>query len=222
MSPSLYTALPDYHEYPAEEMRARARNNYMEMNRRRTVREFSDRPVPGDIIEDCIRTAATAPSGANQQPWTFVVVSDPAVKSRIRIAAEKVEQKFYTGAATKKWVADLAPLGTHASKPFLETAPHLIIIFAQRYGLAPDGGNVKHYYVQESVGIATGLLVSAIHNAGLVSLTYTPANMSFLNRILERPKNEKPFLILVAGYPAEDAVLPDIKRKELADVASFI
>jgi len=222
MSPSLYTALPDYHEYPAEEMRARARNNYMEMNRRRTVREFSDRPVPGDIIEDCIRTAATAPSGANQQPWTFVVVSDPAVKSRIRIAAEKVEQKFYTGAATKKWVADLAPLGTHASKPFLETAPHLIIIFAQRYGLAPDGGNVKHYYVQESVGIATGLLVSAIHNAGLVSLTYTPANMSFLNRILERPKNEKPFLILVAGYPAKDAVLPDIKRKELADVASFI
>ena len=222
MSPSLYTALPDYHEYPAEEMRARARNNYMEMNRRRTVREFSDRPVPGDIIEDCIRTAATAPSGANQQPWTFVVVSDPAVKSRIRIAAEKVEQKFYTGAATKKWVADLAPLGTHASKPFLETAPHLIIIFAQRYGLAPDGGNVKHYYVQESVGIATGLLVSAIHNAGLVSLTYTPANMSFLNRILERPDNEKPFLILVTGYPAKDAVLPDIKRKELADVASFI
>ena len=151
-----------------------------------------------------------------------MAVSDPVVKSQIRVGAEKVEQKFYTGEATKKWVADLAPLGTHASKPFLETAPYLIVIFAQRYGLSPDGGKVKHYYVQESVGIATGILVSAIHNAGLVSLTYTPANMSFLNRILERPKNEKPFLILVAGYPAKDAVLPDIKRKELAEVASFI
>jgi len=222
MPSSPYPALIDYREYPVKEMQARAAAYYAKMDGRRTVRKFSDRPVPRDIIENCIRTAATAPSGANQQPWTFVAVSDPLVKNQIRVAAEKVEQKFYTGEATKKWVADLAPLGTHASKPFLETAPHLIIIFAQRYGLAPDGGNVKHYYVQESVGIATGLLVSAIHNAGLVSLTYTPANMSFLNRILERPKNEKPFLILVAGYPAKDAVLPDIKRKELADVASFI
>ena len=222
MSPSLYTSLPDYREYPVEEMRARARDYNFEMNRRRTVRRFSDRPVPRDIIENCIHSAATAPSGANLQPWTFVAVSDPVVKNQIRVAAEKVEQKFYTGEATKKWVADLAPLGTHASKPFLETAPYLIVIFAQRYGLSPGGGKVKHYYVQESVGIATGILVSAIHNAGLVSLTYTPASMSFLNRILERPKNEKPFLILVAGYPAKDAVLPDIKRKELADVATFI
>ncbi len=222
MSPSLYTSLPDYREYPVEKMRSRARDYCFEMNRRRTVRKFSDRPVPRDIIENCIRTAATAPSGANLQPWTFVAVSDPVVKNQIRVAAEKVEQKFYTGEATKKWVADLAPLGTHASKPFLETAPYLIVIFAQRYGLSPGGGKVKHYYVQESVGIATGILVSAIHNAGLVSLTYTPASMSFLNRILERPKNEKPFLILVAGYPAKDAVLPDIKRKELADVATFI
>jgi iodotyrosine deiodinase len=217
-----YAALTDYREYPVKEMQARAEAYYAKMNVRRTVREFSDRPVPRDIIENCIRTAATAPSGANQQPWTFVAVSDSVVKGRIRVAAEKVEQKFYTGEATQKWVEALAPLGTHASKPFLETAPYLIVIFAQRYGLAPDGGKVKHYYVQESVGIATGLLVSAVHNAGLVSLTYTPANMAFLNRILERPENEKPFLILVAGYPAQAAVLPDIKRKEMADVASFI
>jgi iodotyrosine deiodinase len=222
MAPSLYTSLPDYREYPVKEMQARAAAYYAKMNRRRTVREFSDQPVPREIIENCIRTAATAPSGANQQPWTFVAVSDPVVKSRIRKAAEKVEQKFYTGEATKKWVEDLAPLGTHASKPFLETAPYLIVIFAQRYGRAPDGGKVKHYYVQESVGIATGLLVSAVHNAGLVSLTYTPANMSFLNRILERPENEKPFLILVTGYPAKQAALPDISRKKLAELATFI
>ena len=222
MPSSPYPALIDYREYPVKEMQARAAAYYAKMDGRRTVRKFSDRPVPRDIIENCIRTAATAPSGANQQPWTFVAVSDPLVKNQIRVAAEKVEQKFYTGEATKKWVADLAPLGTHASKPFLETAPYLIVIFAQRYGLAPDGGKVKHYYVQESVGIATGLLVAAIHNAGLVSLTYTPANMAFLNRILARPENEKPFLVLVAGYPAKDAVLPDIKRKKLADVAAFI
>jgi iodotyrosine deiodinase len=219
---SRHTSLPDYREYSVEEMQARAKAYFTKMNRRRTVREFSDRPVPENVIENCIRTAATAPSGANLQPWTFVVVRDPAVKSQIRGAAEKVEQKFYTGEATKKWVEDLAPLGTHASKPFLETAPYLIVIFAQRYGLAPDGGKVKHYYVQESVGIATGLLVSAVHNAGLVSLTYTPANMSFLNRILARPENEKPFLILVAGYPAKQAVLPDISRKKLAELATFI
>ena len=218
----LYPSLPDYHEYPVAEMQARARNYFEEMNRRRTMREFSDRPVPRDIIENCIRTAGTAPSGANQQPWTFVAVSDPLIKNRIRVAAEKVEQKFYTGKATKKWVADLAPLGTHASKPFLESAPYLIVIFAQRYGLSSDGSKVKHYYVQESVGIATGLLVAAVHNAGLVSLTYTPANMSFLNRILERPENEKPFLILVTGYPAKDASLPDIKRKTLGEVGVHI
>ncbi len=222
MSPSLYNTLPNYREYPVDDMRKRARDYYLEMNRRRTIRAFADRPVPREIIADCIRSAATAPSGANQQPWTFVAVSDPSVKSRIRVAAEKVEQKFYTGKSTQKWVADLAPLGTHASKPFLETAPYLIVIFAQRYGLAPDGTKIKHYYVQESVGIATGLLVSAVHNAGLVSLTYTPANMSFLNRILERPDNEKPFLILVTGYPAKEASLPDIKRKEIGAVAAFI
>ncbi len=222
MSTPIYSSLPDYREYPKAEMQARAATYYADLNRRRTVRDFSDRRVPQEIIENCIRAAATAPSGANQQPWTFVAVSDPAVKSQIRIAAEKVEQKFYTETATEKWVKTLAPLGTHASKPFLEAAPYLIVIFAQRYGMAPDGGKIKHYYVQESVGIATGLLVAAVHNAGLGSLTYTPANMSFLNRILKRPDNEKPFLILVTGYPAAEAALPDIKRKILQEVAVFI
>jgi len=217
-----YAALPDYRAYPEEEMQARSATYYADMKRRRTVRAFSERSAPRTVIENCIRTAATAPSGANQQPWTFVAVSDPEIKSQIRKAAEEVEQKFYTGAATEKWVNALAPLGTHASKPFLETAPYLIVVFAQRYGVAPDGSKIKHYYVQESVGIATGLLVSAVHNAGLVSLTYTPATMSFLNRILKRPENEKPFLILVTGYPAAGATLPDIKRKKLREVATFI
>jgi len=222
MAPSPYASPPDYREYPVEEMQARTDAYYAKMNRRRTMREFSNRPVPRNIIENCVRTASTAPSGANLQPWTFVVVSDPSVKSRIRKSAEKVERKFYTGEATRSWVKALAPLGTHHSKPFLETAPYLIAIFAQRYGLARDGSKVKHYYVQESVGIATGLLVSAVHHAGLVSLTYTPASMTFLNRILERPDNEKPFLILVVGYPAEAATLPDINRKKLSDVATFV
>jgi len=222
MSPETYADLPDYREYPEEEMQTRAAAYYADMNRRRTVREFSDRPVPEDVIENCIRAAATAPSGANQQPWTFVAVSDPGIKRQVRKAAEKVEQKFYAGAATQKWVKALSSLDTHASKPFLETAPYLIAIFAQQYGLAPDGSKIKHYYVQESVGIATGLLVSAIHNAGLVSLTYTPANMAFLNRVLGRPENEKPFLILVTGYPAPEAKLPDIKRKQMREVATFI
>jgi len=222
MPPPTYATLPDYHAYPEEEMLARSATYYADMQRRRTVRAFSERSAPRTVIENCILTAATAPSGANQQPWTFVAVSDPGIKSQIRKAAEEVEQKFYTGAATEKWVKALAPLGTQASKPFLETAPYLIVVFAQRYGVAPDGSKIKHYYVQESVGIATGLLVSAVHNAGLVCLTYTPANMSFLNRILKRPDNEKPFLILVTGYPAAGAALPDIKRKELREVATFI
>lgn len=147
MSPTTYSSLPGYREYPEEEMQTRAADYFTELNRRRTVREFSDRPVSREVIANCIRTAATAPSGANQQPWTFVGVSDPAIKSQIRSAAEKVEKKFYSGKATEKWVETLAPLGTHAGKPFLEKAPYLIVIFAQRYGLAPDGSKIKHYYV---------------------------------------------------------------------------
>ena len=211
-----------YREYPADQMKQRAAAFLSEMKRRRTVRRFSDRPVPVEIIKDCIRTAARAPSGANNQPWTFVVVSDPAVKQQIHEAAERVERDFYEGKATKQWVRALSHLGTNASKPFLLDAPYLIAIFAQRHGYDARGNKKKHYYVQESVGIATGMLITALHNAGLSSLTYTPARMGFLTKLLSRPSNEKPFMILVAGYPAEDVTVPVLEKKTLEEVAVFI
>jgi nitroreductase len=166
--------------------------------------------------------AGTAPSGANRQPWHFVVVSDPEIKRKIREAAEKEEEAFYTGRAPDDWLEALQPLGTDAHKPFLETAPYLIVIFAQSYELAADGSKIKNYYVQESVGIATGLLITAIHHAGLVSLTHTPSPMGFLNKILGRPDNERPYLILVVGYPAENATVPDISKKSLEEIATFV
>ncbi len=166
--------------------------------------------------------AGTAPSGANLQPWHFVVVSDPAIKRQIREAAEKEEYDFYHGRAPQEWLDALTVLGTDESKPYLETAPYLIAIFAQSYGFLPDGRKVKHYYVSESAGIATGMLITAIHHAGLVSLTHTPSPMGFLNKILGRPSSEKPFLILVVGYPAEDAFVPDISKKTLDDIATFL
>lgn len=212
----------DYYEYSPEEMKKRSAEFYAEMKRRRTVRQFSDRPVPREIIEDCLRTAATAPSGANIQPWSFVVVTDHAVKRQIREKAEKTEREFYLKSATRKWVEDLKPLGTNENKPFLEVAPYLIVVFAQRYGLLLDGSKKSHYYVNESVGIATGMLITAVHHAGLVCLTYTPSKMGFLNQILSRPSNERPFLILVVGYPAKDTILPKIDKKSLQDVAKFI
>ena len=216
-----FIPLTTYHEYPPDEMQQRAANFYADMQRRRTVREISNRPVPRDIIENCLRTAGTAPSGANLQPWHFVVVSDPAIKRQIREAAEAEEREFYQTRATPEWLEVLAPLGTDEHKPFLETAPYLIAIFAQSYGVRPDGKKVKHYYAQESVGIATGILITAIHLAGLVSLTHTPSPMKFLNEILHRPANERPFLLLVVGYPADEATVPDIQRKSLAEIASF-
>jgi nitroreductase len=188
------------------------------MVRRRTVRDFADRPVPRSLIEHCVMTAATAPSGANQQPWTFVCISDAATKREIRAAAEEEERTFYAGRASAEWLEALAPLGTDANKPFLETAPWLIAIFAQRYGIGPDGRRTKHYYVPESVGIATGLLIASLHNAGLATLTHTPSPMGFLNAICGRPENEKPLILLVAGYPAEGAHVPDIRRKEADEV----
>lgn len=184
-----------------------------EMAKRRTVREFSDRPVPYDIIETCIKAAGTAPNGANLQPWTFVAIGDPSVKSRIRSAAEQEEREFYSRRATGEWLDDLAPLGTDASKPFLETAPWLIAVFAQSWGMKPDGTRKRHYYVKESVGIACGFLIAALHHAGLATLTHTPSPMEFLSQILERPANEKPFLLLVTGYPAEGATVPSITKK---------
>ena len=218
-----FVPLAGYREYPPAEMAARARAFAEEMARRRTVRDFADRPVPRALIEDCLRAAGTAPSGANQQPWHFVAVSDPAVKSRIRAAAEAEEREFYAHRAPREWLEALAPLGTNADKPFLEAAPWLIAVFIRRFERLPDGGKRKHYYTDESVGLATGLLVAALHHAGLVSLTHTPSPMKFLNEILGRPKDlERPFLLLVAGYPADGARVPDIARKPLADYVTFV
>ena len=214
--------LTSYTEYPADEMRRRASDFYADIRRRRTVRDFSDRPVPREIIENCLLAAGTAPNGANMQPWHFAVVSDPEAKRQIREEAEKEEREFYSERAPQEWLDALAPLGTDPRKPFLETAPYLIAIFAQSYGVLPDGRRVKHYYATESVGIATGILITAIHQAGLVSLTHTPSPMGFLNKICGRPANERPFLLLVVGYPADDAVVPNITKKLLTEIASFL
>ena len=222
MADPTFVPLADYREYAVDEMKRRAREFHADLRRRRSVRHFSDRPVPREVIEDCLRAAGTAPNGANMQPWRFIVVGDPAVKREIRLAAEEQERAFYHRKASAEWLDALAPLGTDEHKPFLETAPCLIVIFAQSYGVLPDGRKVKHYYVQESVGIATGFLIAALHHAGLVSLTHTPAPMSFLNNILGRPSNERPFLNLVVGYPANDARVPDIAKKPLEEIAVFV
>ncbi|MGE3526967.1 MAG: nitroreductase family protein [Gemmatimonadales bacterium] len=210
-----------FNQIPVDEMRRRARAQYEEARRRRTVRHYAERPVPRDIIENCLRTAGTAPSGANRQPWRFVVVEDPEIKHRIREAAEREEEEFYAHRAPNEWLEALAPLGTDPSKPFLEKAPYLIAVFAETYGILPDGRKLKNYYVTESVGIATGLLIGALHHAGLATLTHTPSPMAFLNQILDRPSNERPFLLLVVGYPAAGAEVPDIGRKALEDIAVF-
>jgi iodotyrosine deiodinase len=217
----ILTDLADYQEYPVRDMRRRAAAFYADIRRRRTVRDFSPRHVPRKIIEDCLRAAGTAPNGANMQPWHFVVVSNPDIKRTIRVEAEKEEYDFYHHKAPQEWLDALAPLGTNEHKPFLETAPYLIVIFAQTYGVLPDGRKVKHYYAQESVGIAAGILITAIHHAGLVSLTHTPSPMGFLNKILRRPSNERAFLVLVVGYPAEDAMVPAITKKPLEEIATF-
>ena len=216
-----FVPLPDYREYPPDEMLSRARAFHADLNRRRTVRDFDSREVPREIIEQCLLTAGTAPSGAHRQPWRFVVVSDADIKQQIREAAEIEEQEFYAERAPKEWLEALAPLGTDADKPFLETAPYLIAIFAERYGLGDDGTHLQNYYVTESVGIATGMLIAALHHAGLATLTHTPSPMGFLNQLLGRPKNERPFLLLVVGYPTAGAQVPDLERKPLNDIAAF-
>ena len=218
-----FVPLPDYREYPEAEMMQRARQFHLELKRRRTVRQFSSRPVPRAVIESCLRAATTAPSGANLQPWHFVVVSDPETKRRIRLAAEEEERHFYQHRAPQEWLDALAPLGTDEHKPFLERAPYLIAIFAQKYGRLADGRRVKHYYPLESVGLATGMLIAALHVAGLATLTHTPSPMKFLNEILGRPKSsERPFLLLVAGYPDRNATVPAIGRKPLDDVVTYV
>jgi nitroreductase len=214
--------LKDYREYPLEEMRARLSDFYADVNRRRTVRDFSGRPVPRDIIETALKAAGTAPSGANLQPWHFAVVSGAETKKKIRVAAEIEEREFYSHRASPEWLAALEPLGTDSNKPFLETAPYLIAVFLQKFGTLPDGRKVKHYYPVESTGLATGILITALHRAGLVTLTHTPSPMKFLNEILGRPMGERPFLLLVTGYPADSATVPDIARKPLEDFTSFI
>ena len=211
----------DHESIAPPEQLARIQTFEAQMRRRRTVRDFSDQPVDRAIIESAIRTAASAPSGANQQPWTFVAISDPALKAKIRIAAEEEEKAFYAGRAGEEWLEALSPFGTDWQKPFLETAPWLIVIFQQRWGLRPDGGRAKHYYAPESVGIATGFLIAALHQAGLVTLTHTPAPMNFLSEVCGRPANEKAMILLVAGLPAKGCAVPDIGKKSFEDVAVF-
>lgn len=203
----------DFRALPEEEMVRRAREFAAEAARRRTVRDYDDRPVPLEVVREALRAAGTAPSGANMQPWHFVVVTDPATKRTIREAAEAEEREFYDRRAPEEWLRALAPFGTDAEKPFLETAPVLIAVFVQPYRVEPDGTRVKHYYAVESVGLATGILIAALHRAGLATLTHTPSPMGFLNTILERPDHERAFVLLVAGYPAEGARVPDVRRK---------
>lgn len=205
----------------AEVVEQKSLEFYKFLNERRSVRDFSDQEVPRSVIENLIRTASTAPSGAHKQPWKFVAVSDPEIKKRIRAAAEAEEMEFYNHRATEEWLKDLEPLGTNWSKPFLQTAPWLIVVFKEVYDDLPEGRR-KNYYVQESVGIASGFLIAAIHNAGLATLTHTPSPMNFLSDILQRPSNEKPFLLLPVGYPSPHAQVPDLERKPLEEVSVFL
>jgi iodotyrosine deiodinase len=222
MARANFIPLSTYEELPPEEMRREAEAFLTKMRRRRTVREFSGRPVPKDVIENCILAAGTAPNGANRQPWRFVMVGDPELKSRIREAAEEEERQFYQEKAPKEWLDALEYLGTDENKPFLEDAPWLIVIFAESYGVLSDGTKAKNYYVTESVGIATGMLITALHYAGLVTLTHTPSPMKFLNHVLDRPDNERAFLVLVCGYPEEGATVPEITKKPIEDIAIVV
>jgi nitroreductase len=207
---------------PQEATRGRIAAFEAMIRRRRTVRDFSAEPVPRDVIESALRIAGSAPSGANQQPWTFVAISDPVLKARIRVAAEDEERTFYDSRAGEEWLEALAVLGTDWRKPFLETAPWLIVIFQQRWAVRPDGRRVKHYYAPESVGIATGFLIAALHEAGLATLTHTPAPMGFLNEICGRPENEKATILLVVGKPAPGCEVPAIGKKPLEEIAVFL
>lgn len=204
---------------PAEEQRSRAQSFYEEMDRRRSVRFFSEEPVPRELIETAIRTASTAPSGAHRQPWTFVVTGDPEVKRQIREAAEEEERVNYEGGRLPQhWREALEPLGTDWHKAFLETVPWIVVLFEQRYGIGEDGEKVHHFYVKESCGIAAGIFITALHHMGLATLTHTPSPMKFLTDLLGRPKNERPFCMFPIGFPSEDCVVPDLRRKRLDEV----
>jgi len=217
-----YDPIPlDFTEYPPEQMRERAAQFYELMAQRRSVRDFSDRPVPRELIEDAIRTAGTAPSGANQQPWQFVAVDDPDLKQEIREAVEDEEKKTYEERMPDEWREALAPLGTDWQKPYLTTAPWIVVFFAEPYGIDDDGEKRTHYYVQESVGIACGLFITALHHMGLATLTHTPAPMGFLRNILDRPDHERPYILFPVGYPAADATVPDVDKKPLDEIVQW-
>ena len=207
--------------FPEAEMLNRSRSFYEWMDKRRTVRDFSDRPVPKEVIENILLTASTAPSGAHKQPWTFCVVCDPDIKKQIRVEAEKEEFESYNGRMPEEWLKDLRPLQTDWKKEFIETAPYLIIVFKRSYELDEDGHKHQNYYVTESCGIACGLLLVAIHHAGLAALTHTPSPMNFLSKVLNRPENEKPFLLIPVGYVAEECFVPQLERKELKNICAF-
>ncbi len=217
-----FEPLAGYTRLPPEEMRERALSFRQALHRRRTVRQFAPDPLPPGLLEECLWAAGSAPSGANLQPWHFAVITDADRKRRIRREAEAAEHDFYHHRAPAEWLAALAPLGTDEHKPYLEVAPALIGVFVRRFGHRPDGERVTHYYATESVGIATGMLIAALHLAGLVTLTHTPSPMRFLNAIFERPDEERPFVLLVTGFPAPDAQVPVIRRKGLSDIASFL
>ncbi len=216
-----FIPLPFYANYSDQTMldKAHAFNNMIQ--KRRTVRDFSSKPVSKQVIEQCILAAASAPSGAHMQPWHFVAIGNQDIKSEIRIAAETEEKEFYQHRASKEWLKALEPLGTDTSKPFLEEAPWLIAVFAQRYGLDAEGNRFKHYYTPESVGIACGMLITALHNSGLTTLTHTPSPMGFLKQILKRPDNERAYMLIVCGHPTNDAQIPNLKRNSLSQVSTF-
>ena len=215
--------IPLAYEKPSpDDVASRARRFFEQINQRRSVRDFSRDPVPSDVIKELVRAASTAPSGAHRQPWTFVAVSAPETKRQIRIAAEREERENYGGRMPTEWLRALEPLGTNADKPFLEVAPWLVVLFRQNYGIGPSGEHIRHYYVGESVGIAAGMFLTAVHQAGLVALTHTPSPMGFLGEILHRPQNETACLLMPVGYPATDAKVPDLRRKPLDDVLVIV
>lgn len=212
-----------YHSetFSENELILKSESFYSWLDKRRSVREFSSQPVPKEVIENIIKSASTAPSGAHKQPWTFCAISNPMLKSQIRKEAEIEEKESYESRMSERWKKDLAPLGTDMNKPFLEIAPWLIVVFKKAYDLDKNGNKQNNYYVNESVGIACGMLLSAIHNAGLVTLTHTPSPMNFLAKILERPSNERAFLLLPIGYPKFPTYVPDLKRKPLKEISVF-
>jgi len=214
--------LKNYPKYSDNEMMEISKVFFAKMNARRTVRTFSEEPISIKILKNAIKTANTSPSGANKQPWHFVLIKNSEIKKKIRIAAEKEEKNFYNGKASDEWLKDLEPFGTDENKPFLETAPYLIVVFEEKYKLLPSGEKAKNYYTKESVGLACGMLLTALHNVGIATLTHTPSPMNFLSEILKRPKNETPFLIIVAGYPMVGTTVPNIKRKKINEILTVI